>query len=144
MAIDLIILLICFFIMNCSSLMAAVTCFVGLHFGQIIAHFKVWQLPRLLNFETKITSSSWNTLYLIFTVHFLQDHMQRMSWWSMSAFPLLVSGYVLQTLGMVCFCISWFLTMEMLCFLFLLVIWSSPMPLRSSVFMILVECISFV
>ncbi|KAJ8443994.1 hypothetical protein Cgig2_020840 [Carnegiea gigantea] len=51
-----------------SSLMAAVTCFVGLHFGQIIAHFK--------------------------------DHMQRMSLWSMSAFPLVVSGYVLLALGM--------------------------------------------
>ncbi|KNA18020.1 hypothetical protein SOVF_074470 isoform A [Spinacia oleracea] len=51
-----------------SSLMAAVTCFVGLHFGQIIAHFK--------------------------------DHFQRMFLWSVSASLLLISGYVLQALGM--------------------------------------------
>lgn len=51
-----------------SSLMAAVTCFVGLHFGQIISHFK--------------------------------DHMQRMLLWSLSVFPLMISGYVLLALGM--------------------------------------------
>lgn len=51
-----------------SSLMAAVTCFMGLHFGQIIAHFK--------------------------------DHLQRMFLWCVSAFPLLISGYVLLDLGM--------------------------------------------
>ncbi|XP_021722247.1 heparan-alpha-glucosaminide N-acetyltransferase-like isoform X2 [Chenopodium quinoa] len=51
-----------------SSLMAAVTCFVGLHFGQIIAHFK--------------------------------DHWQRIFLWSVSAFSLLILGYVLLILGM--------------------------------------------
>ncbi|XP_057535901.1 uncharacterized protein LOC130813964 isoform X2 [Amaranthus tricolor] len=51
-----------------SSLMAAATCFVGLHFGQIIAHF--------------------------------QDHIQRMFLWSVSAVPLLFTGYVLMALGM--------------------------------------------
>ncbi|KAL9235721.1 hypothetical protein vseg_010460 [Gypsophila vaccaria] len=51
-----------------SSLTAAVTCFLGLHFGHIIAHFK--------------------------------DHMQRMIMWSISAFPILVLGYVMLALGM--------------------------------------------
>ncbi|CAO2839775.1 unnamed protein product [Amaranthus hypochondriacus] len=51
-----------------SSLMATATCFMGLHFGQIIAHF--------------------------------QDHMQRMFLWSVSAVPLLFTGYVLMALGM--------------------------------------------
>ncbi|XP_058200065.1 uncharacterized protein LOC131315032 isoform X3 [Rhododendron vialii] len=50
-----------------SSLMAAMTCVVGLHFGHIIVHFK--------------------------------GHMQRVFLWSMSSFPLLISGYVLFVLG---------------------------------------------
>ncbi|GAB4841065.1 hypothetical protein Ancab_021810 [Ancistrocladus abbreviatus] len=51
-----------------SSLMAAVTCFVGLHFGHIMSHFK--------------------------------DPIQRMLLWSLSSFPLLISGFLLQLLGM--------------------------------------------
>ncbi|KAK3020575.1 hypothetical protein RJ639_046925, partial [Escallonia herrerae] len=50
-----------------SSLMAAITCFAGLHYGHIIVHFKA--------------------------------NMQRIILWSMSSFPLLISGYVLQVLG---------------------------------------------
>lgn len=48
-----------------SSLMAAITCVVGLHFGHIVVHFK--------------------------------GQMQRVFLWS--AFPLLISGYVLSVLG---------------------------------------------
>ncbi|XP_028083737.1 heparan-alpha-glucosaminide N-acetyltransferase-like isoform X2 [Camellia sinensis] len=50
-----------------SSLMAAITCVVGLHYGHIIVHFK--------------------------------GHRQRVFWWSISSFPLLISGYVLKVLG---------------------------------------------
>ncbi|XP_012082852.2 heparan-alpha-glucosaminide N-acetyltransferase isoform X3 [Jatropha curcas] len=50
-----------------SSLMAAVTCFLGLHFGHIVAHFK--------------------------------DHMERVLLWTMSSFSLLITGYVLELLG---------------------------------------------
>ncbi|KAK3008134.1 hypothetical protein RJ639_014246, partial [Escallonia herrerae] len=50
-----------------SSLMAAITCFLGLHYGHIIVHVKA--------------------------------NMQRIILWSMSSFPLLISGYVLQVLG---------------------------------------------
>ncbi|KAH7837192.1 hypothetical protein Vadar_010840 [Vaccinium darrowii] len=50
-----------------SSLMAAITCVVGLHFGHIVVHFK--------------------------------GQMQRVFLWSMSSFPLLISGYVLSVLG---------------------------------------------
>ncbi|KAI7984127.1 Heparan-alpha-glucosaminide N-acetyltransferase [Camellia lanceoleosa] len=50
-----------------SSLMAAITCVVGLHYGHIIVHFK--------------------------------GHRQRVFWWSISSFTLLILGYVLKVLG---------------------------------------------
>ncbi|KAJ8899063.1 hypothetical protein K2173_010216 [Erythroxylum novogranatense] len=50
-----------------SSLMAAVTCFFGLHFGHILIHYK--------------------------------DHMQRLLLWSLSSFPLLIIGYMMELLG---------------------------------------------
>ncbi|KAL3717660.1 hypothetical protein ACJRO7_009147 [Eucalyptus globulus] len=50
-----------------SSLMAAVTCFVGLQYGHILVHVK--------------------------------SHGQRMLFWSMLSLPLLLSGYVLEILG---------------------------------------------
>lgn len=50
-----------------SSLMAALTCFVGLHYGHIIVHFK--------------------------------EQKQRVFLWSLSSFPLLISGFVLEMLG---------------------------------------------
>ncbi|PKI73938.1 hypothetical protein CRG98_005663 [Punica granatum] len=50
-----------------SSLMAAVTCFMGLHFGHILVH--------------------------------VQSHMFRVYLWSSSSFLLLLSGYVLDMLG---------------------------------------------
>uniref|UniRef100_A0A2P2L2A5 Heparan-alpha-glucosaminide N-acetyltransferase catalytic domain-containing protein n=1 Tax=Rhizophora mucronata TaxID=61149 RepID=A0A2P2L2A5_RHIMU len=50
-----------------SSLMAAVTCFLGLHFGHILVHIK--------------------------------GHMQRVLLWSLSSFPLLIVGYILELLG---------------------------------------------
>ncbi|KAK9281243.1 hypothetical protein L1049_004139 [Liquidambar formosana] len=50
-----------------SSLMAAITCFVGLQFGHIVVHLK--------------------------------DQMQRVFVWSISSIPLLISGYILEVLG---------------------------------------------
>ncbi|KAI6674564.1 hypothetical protein NL676_002470 [Syzygium grande] len=50
-----------------SSLMAAVTCFVGLQYGHILVHVK--------------------------------SHGQRMLFWSMFSLPLLMSGYVLEIVG---------------------------------------------
>ncbi|XP_050203934.1 uncharacterized protein LOC126653968 isoform X2 [Mercurialis annua] len=50
-----------------SSLMAAVTCFLGLHFGHILVHFK--------------------------------DQMQRVLLWSISSFTLLLTGYLIELLG---------------------------------------------
>ncbi|XP_059659606.1 uncharacterized protein LOC132306282 isoform X2 [Cornus florida] len=50
-----------------SSLMAAITCFVGLQYGHIALHFK--------------------------------GNMQRVFLWSLSSFPLLILGYVLNVLG---------------------------------------------
>ncbi|KAI3864644.1 hypothetical protein MKX03_009164 [Papaver bracteatum] len=51
-----------------SSLMAAVTCFVGLYHGHIIVHVK--------------------------------NHTQGMLFWSASSLPILLTGYVLEVLGM--------------------------------------------
>ncbi|KAK6937326.1 Heparan-alpha-glucosaminide N-acetyltransferase, catalytic domain [Dillenia turbinata] len=50
-----------------SSFMAAITCFLGLHFGHIIVHYK--------------------------------DYRQRVIMWSISFFPVLILGYVLNVLG---------------------------------------------
>ncbi|XWS31786.1 hypothetical protein CRYUN_Cryun23aG0106000 [Craigia yunnanensis] len=50
-----------------SSLMAVLTCFVGLHFGHILLHYK--------------------------------GQMHRVLLWSMSSFPLLISGFGLEMLG---------------------------------------------
>ncbi|GAV57017.1 DUF1624 domain-containing protein [Cephalotus follicularis] len=50
-----------------STLMAAATCFVGLHFGHILIHYK--------------------------------GHMQRIFPWSLSSFSLLISGYLMEMLG---------------------------------------------
>ncbi|XP_021889207.1 uncharacterized protein LOC110808136 [Carica papaya] len=50
-----------------SSSIAAVTCFIGMHFGHILVHFK--------------------------------DHKQRLLLWSLSSFLLLISGYILDLLG---------------------------------------------
>ncbi|XP_052191427.1 uncharacterized protein LOC127800700 [Diospyros lotus] len=50
-----------------SSLMAAITCVLGLHYGHMVVHCK--------------------------------DHMESVFLWSMSSFPLLISGFVLKVLG---------------------------------------------
>ncbi|KAL2535256.1 hypothetical protein Fot_16647 [Forsythia ovata] len=50
-----------------SSLMAAITCLIGLHYGHILVHWK--------------------------------DQMQRVILWSISSLPLLISGYLLNAVG---------------------------------------------
>ncbi|KAM7276546.1 hypothetical protein ACFE04_018412 [Oxalis oulophora] len=50
-----------------SSLMAAISCFLGLHFGHVVVHF--------------------------------EGSMQRIVFWSMSSFSLLISGYTMKILG---------------------------------------------
>ncbi|GJN35994.1 hypothetical protein PR202_gb24816 [Eleusine coracana subsp. coracana] len=87
-----------------STLMAAVSCFVGLHFGHVLVHCKVYHFRN--NMLLCLTFEYWskwrrrnNEMYIL-TLLLLQNHSPRMLLWLLSSTVLTVSGFLLQLLGM--------------------------------------------
>ncbi|XP_057800143.1 uncharacterized protein LOC131015730 isoform X2 [Salvia miltiorrhiza] len=78
-----------------SSLMAAITCLVGLHYGHILVHCKVICIFFFLAHVDGVP------LFVIFwcPIFFLQDQKQRIIIWFISSLPLLILGYLLNVTG---------------------------------------------
>ena len=103
-----------FVLCPCSSVMAIVTCLVGLHYGHIIVHFKVTYstLSKILYFL--ITSVS-SVQLIFFPCHF-QEHKDRTLHWMVPSTCFLVLGLVLDLLGkkFICSYILNFIEVELL------------------------------
>jgi F0F1-type ATP synthase membrane subunit c/vacuolar-type H+-ATPase subunit K len=98
----------------CSSLMAIVTCLIGLQIGHVIVHFKVYthsqsSVSKCLFILIFFLLFLWELLY-IFNLTFscylflLQEHGKRIVQWSIPSLSLLILGFSLDSFGnkMIC------------------------------------------
>lgn len=85
------------FLCACSSMMAIVTCLVGLHYGHIIVHFKVIHIhgTACLPFVIEVFSF----FSPIFIHSHIQDHKDRIFHWMITTSCLILLGLSLDLCG---------------------------------------------